>query len=53
MIGSGIFQFTLAQGNVLSSPAAFVYINSAFTSLVIFVELCALLCYEVIVLKLR
>lgn len=43
MIGSGIFQFTEAQVNVLVLTA-FVYIYFAFISLVIFVELCALLC---------
>ena len=50
VIGAGIFPFTQAQANV-SDFTAFVYIYLAFTSLVIVVELCALLCYEVIVKK--
>ena len=50
MIGAGIFPFTEAQANVFDLTA-FVYIYFAFTSLVIVVELCTLLCYEVIVLK--
>ena len=51
-IGSGIFQFTQAQVNVFVFTA-FEYSYLAFTSLVIVVELCILLCYEVIVLKFR
>ena len=51
-IGSGIFQFTRAQVN-LFVLAAFEYGYLVFTSLVIVVELCTLLCYEVIVLKFR
>ena len=49
-IGSGIFQFTQAQVNVFVLTA-FEYSYLAFTSLVIVVELCTLLCYDVIVLK--
>ena len=51
-IGSGIFQFTHAQVNVFVLKA-FEYSYLAFTSLVVVVELCTLLCYEVIVLKFR
>ena len=51
-IGSGIFQFTQAQVNVFVLTA-FEYSYLAFTCLVIVVELCTLLCYEVIVLKFR
>ena len=51
-IGSGIFQFTQAQVNVFVLMA-FEYSYLAFASLVIVVELCTLLCYEVIVLKFR
>ena len=51
-ISSGKFQFTPAQVNVFVLTA-FEYSYLAFTSLVIVVELCTLLCYEVIVLKLR
>ena len=51
-IGSGIFQFTQAQVNVFVLTA-FEYSYLAFTSLVIVVELCSLLCYEAIVLKFR
>ena len=50
MIGDGIFPFTPAQANVFDFKAI-VYIYFAFTSLVIVVELCTLLRYEVIVLK--
>ena len=46
-----MFQFTQAQINVFVLTA-FEYIYLAFTSLVIVVELCTLLCYQVIVLKL-
>ena len=46
------FQFTQARVNVFVL-AAFEYSYLAFTSLVIVVELCTLLCYEVIVLKFR
>ena len=49
---SGIFQFTQAQVNVFVFTA-FEYSYLAFASLVIVVELCILLCYEVIVLKFR
>ena len=48
---AGKFQFTLAKVNVFVLTA-FEYIV-AFTSCVIVVELCILLCYEVIVLKFR
>ena len=48
---AGKFQFTLAKVNVFVLTA-FEYIV-AFTSCVIVVELCILLCYEVIVLKCR
>ena len=51
-IGSGIFQLTQAQVNVLVLTA-FEYSYLAFTCLVIVVVLCTLLCYEVIVLKFR
>ena len=51
-IGSGIFQFTQVQVNVFVLTA-FEYSYFAFTSLVIVVELCTLLCYEVIALKFR
>ena len=47
-----IFQFTQAQVNVFVLTA-FEYSYLAFTSLVIVVELCSLLCYEAIVLKFR
>ena len=50
MIGAGIFPFTQAQVYVFDLTA-FVYIYFAFISLVIDFELCALLRYEVIVLK--
>ena len=49
-IGSGEFQFTLAQVNVFVLTA-FEYSYLVFTTLVIVVELCSLLCYEVIVLR--
>ena len=49
---SGIFQFPQAQANVFVLTA-FEYSYLAFTSLVIVVEFCSLLCYEVIVLKFR
>ena len=52
VIGAGIFSFTQSQANVLTLTAL-VYIYFAFTSLVIVVELCTLLRYEVIVLKYR
>ena len=52
MIGAGIFSFAQSQANVFDFTA-FVYIYFAFTSLVIVVELCALLRYEVFVLKYR
>ena len=52
VVGDGIFPFTQAQANVFDFTA-FVYIYFAFTSLVIVVELCTLLRYEVIVLKYR
>ena len=52
VIGAGIFSFTQSQANVFDFTA-FVYIYFAFTSLVIVVELCTLLRYEVIVLKCR
>ena len=52
VIASGIFQFIQAQVNVFVLMA-FVYIYLAFTSLVSAVDLCALLCYEVIALKFR
>ena len=51
-MGSGIFQFTQAQVNVFVLTA-FEYSYLALTSLVIVVELCTLLCYEVIVLKFK
>ena len=51
-IGFGIFQFTQAQVNIFVLTAS-EYSYLAFTSLVIVVELCTLLCYEVIVLKFR
>ena len=51
-IGSGIFQFTQAQVNVFVLTA-FEYSYLAFTTLVIVVELCTLLYYDVIVLKFR
>ena len=51
-IGSGKFQFTVAQVNVFVLTA-FEYSYLPFASLVIVVELCTLLCYEVIVLKFR
>ena len=47
VIGSGIFQFTPAQVYVFVLPA-FVYMYLAFITLEIIVELCTLLCYEVI-----
>ena len=50
MIGSGIFTQAQVYVSVLT---AFVYRYLAFTSLVIVVELCTLLCIEVIVLKFR
>lgn len=49
---SSIFQFIQAQVNVFLFTA-FEYSYLAFTSLVIVVELCTLLCHEVIVLKFR
>ena len=52
VIASDILQFTQAQVYVFVL-AAFVSINLTFTSLVIVVELCTLLCYEEIVLKFR
>ena len=52
MIGAGIFSFAQFQANVFDFTA-FVYIYFAFTSLVIVVELCTLLRYEVFVLKYR
>ena len=52
VIASGIFQFTQAQVFVFVLTA-FVYINLTFTSLVIVVELCTLLCFEEIVMKFR
>ena len=52
LIGAGIFSFTQCQANVFYFTA-FVYIYFAFTSLVIVVEFCTLLRYEVIVLKYR
>ena len=51
-MGSSKFQFTLAQVNVFVLTA-FEYSYLVFTTLVIVVELCSLLCYEVIVLKFR
>ena len=50
VIGAGIFSFTQSQANVFDFTAI-VYIYFAFTSLVIVVELCTLLRYEVIELK--
>ena len=47
MISTGIFSFTQSQANVFDFTA-FVYIYFAFTSLVIVVDLCTLLHYEVI-----
>ena len=58
MIGAGIFSFAQSQAYVFDFTA-FVYICFAFTSLVIItklvivVELCTLLRYEVFVLKYR
>ena len=52
MIEAGIFSFAQSQANVFDFTA-FVYIYFAFTSLVIVVELCTLLRYEVFVLKYR
>ena len=52
MITSGIFQLSQAQVLVFVL-AAFAYICLACSSLVIVVELCTLLCYEVIVLQFR
>ena len=52
VIGAGIFSFTQSQANVFDFTAI-VYIYFAFTSLVIVVELCTLLRYEVIELKYR
>ena len=52
VIGAGIFPFTQSQANVFDFTAI-VYIYFTFTGLVIVVELCALLRYEVIVLKYR
>ena len=49
---AGTFQFSQAQVFVFVLTA-FVYVYSAFTSLVIFVELCTFLCYDVIALKFR
>ena len=46
-----MFQFTQAQINVFVLTA-YEYSYLAFTSLVFVVELCTLLCYEVIVLNL-
>ena len=51
-IGSGIFQLTQARVNVFVLTA-FEYSYLVFTSLVIVVERCTLLCYEVVVLKFR
>ena len=49
-----IFQFIQAGVYVFVLTAfAYWYVYLAFTSLVIVVELCTLLCYEVIVLKFR
>ena len=52
VIGTGIFSFTQSQATVFDFTA-FVYIYFAFTSLVIVVDLCTLLRYEVFVLKYR
>ena len=52
MIGADIVSFTQSQANVFYFTAI-VYIYFAFTSLVIVVELCNLLGYEVIELKYR
>ena len=52
VIGAAIFSFTQSQANVFDFTAI-VYIYFAFTSLVIVVELCTLLRYEVIELKYR
>ena len=49
---AGKFQLTLAQVNVFVLTA-FEYSYLVFTSFVLVVELCTLLCYEVIVLKFR
>ena len=52
MIDAGTFPFTQAQVYVqVFDPVAFVNIYFAFASLVIVVELCSLLRYEVIALK--
>ena len=51
-IGSNILQITQAQVYVFVLTV-FLYTYFAFTSLIVFVELCIFLCYEVIVLKFR